>query len=205
MMAKNVNTIVFDLGGVLIDWNPMYVFENYFEDESQLEYFFRHVATFEWNEEQDAGVPLADATAQRIALFPEWEQPLIDFYGRWEEMLGGPIPGTVDLLEQLKKTKQYPLYALTNWSSETFPIALQRYEFLHWFDGRLVSGEEKLAKPDPAIFRLLLSRYALDPASTLYIDDNARNVAAAAKEGLQAVQFKNPEQLREVMTSLSLI
>lgn len=194
--------IVFDLGGVLIDWNPMYVFGNYFDDPAHLQYFFDEVCTTAWNEEQDAGKPLAQATEERIALFPEWEQPIRDYYGRWREMLAGQIDDTVAILKELKAAGQHRLLALTNWSRETFPVALEHFEFLHDFEGILVSGQENLAKPDPAIFRLMINRYELNPVRTIYIDDNLRNVKAAAAIGFEAIHFTSPLQLSADINNL---
>ena len=192
-----IKTIVFDLGGVLIDWNPMYVYENYFESQEKKDTFFRDVATFDWNEEQDAGKSLALATEERINLFPEWEQSLRDFYGRWEEMLGERIDGTVEIFRKIKESGQFKIYALSNWSAETFPIALQKFDFLHWFDGRLISGEEGLAKPNPDIWHLLKDRYDLKPNETLFIDDNERNAEAARALGYHVVHFISPQHLEE--------
>lgn len=189
-------TIIFDLGGVLIDWNPLYVFDdNYFESEEKRKYFFDHVCTSDWNEEQDAGRLLELATAERLALFPEWEKPIRDFYGRWEEMLKGDIPETVEVLRRLRDSGQYRLLALTNWSAETFPIALRRFEFLHWFEGILVSGEEKTRKPFPEIYELLLCRYQVDPATAVFIDDNLRNVKAAEACGISGIHFTSAQEL----------
>lgn len=195
-MAK-INTIVFDLGGVLIDWNPLYVYNDYFPSKEDHDYFFNEVATFDWNEEQDAGKSLALATEERIVLFPEWEQSLRDFYGRWEEMLGDRIHGTVEIFQKLKEKDRFKIYALSNWSAETFPIALEKFDFLHWFDGRLISGEEGMAKPNPDIFHLLRDRYGLIPAETLFIDDNHRNAEAARDLGYNVVHFISPEHLQE--------
>ena len=193
-------TIVFDLGGVLIDWNPAYLYRKLIKDEKEIETFLSEVCSPEWNILQDAGRPLADATAERIALFPEHSDLIKAFYGRWDEMLGGAIEETVDILRQLKADGQ-PLYALTNWSHETFPIALERYDFLHWFEGTLVSGEEKLAKPDPAIFHLLLDRYGLQAENCLFIDDSRANISAANAIGFDVHHFTTPQGLRERLTN----
>jgi 2-haloacid dehalogenase len=162
------NTIIFDLGGVLIDWNPDYVYRTIFQDEAELRWFYQNICTSDWNEEQDAGRPLAEATELLVAQFPEHEANIRAYYGRWEEMLKGPIEATVEILRTLKEKTDYKLYALTNWSAETFPVALQRYEFLHWFDGRVVSGEEKTRKPFKQIYELLLQRYNIDPRSAIF-------------------------------------
>lgn len=191
-----INTIIFDLGGVLIDWNPLYVFDKMFDNEEKKKHFFENICTSDWNEKQDAGRSLKEATEELIIKHPEWKEYIEAYYGRWEEMLGGPIHETVEIFRQLKQSGNYKLYALTNWSAETFPVALARYEFLHWFDGRVVSGEEKMRKPFPEFYQLILDRFQLTPQDTLFIDDNVRNVKAAEEVGLRTIVFQSPQQLR---------
>jgi 2-haloacid dehalogenase len=201
-----VKAVIFDLGGVLIDWNPRYVFtEDYFESEEKREFFFDKVCTAEWNENQDAGYPLQKATAEKISEFPEWEPAIRDYYGRWEEMLRGPIDETVEIFQQLRNKDSLKLYALTNWSAETFPIALDRYEFLHWFDGRVVSGEEKTRKPFPEFYDLILNRYQLNAPEVLFIDDSLRNVKAAELAGMEAIWFTTPENLKEELGKAGIL
>ena len=191
-----VKNIIFDLGGVLVDWNPDYVFLDEFGgDRKKMQRFYDEVCTFDWNENQDAGYPLAQATEDRVALFPEQEAMIRMYYGRWEEMLGGPIAGTVALLKKLVDHPDYRVVALTNWCAETFPIALAQFDFLHWFEGIVVSGTERTRKPFPEIYQTTLQRFGLEAPASLFIDDNARNVAAAAALGIQTIQFKNPDQL----------
>lgn len=200
-----IDTIIFDLGGVLIDWSAEYVFDdNYFDSPETKDYFFKYICTHDWNEQQDAGHPLAQATAERIELFPEWENPIRDFYGRWPEMLKGQIEGTVEILRAIKDTKRYKLFALTNWSAETFPIALMRFDFLGWFDGRLVSGDEKMIKPQHDFYQLLMDRYQINKQNAIFIDDNYRNVEAAKAFGLHTIHFINPEQLTEDLSALNI-
>ena len=192
-----VKNIIFDLGGVLVDWNPDYVFLDEFGgDRKKMQRFYDEVCTFDWNENQDAGYPLAQATEDRVALFPEQEAMIRMYYGRWEEMLGGPIAATVALLKKLVDHPDYRVVALTNWSAETFPIALARFDFLHWFEGIVVSGTEQTRKPFPEIYQTTLERFGLEAPVSLFIDDNARNIAAAAALGIQTIQFKNPDQLK---------
>lgn len=193
---SNINTIIFDLGGVLIDWNPNYVFTgDYFETAEKRNFFFEEVCTANWNENQDAGYPIVQATHDKLAEFPEWEKPIKDFYGRWTEMLGGPIHGTVAIFRQLMENPKLKFYALTNWSAETFPVALERFDFLQWFDGRLVSGEEKTRKPFPEFYQLLLDRYQVISSQALFIDDNLRNIQAAQALGINGIHFQSPEKL----------
>lgn len=197
--------IIFDLGNVLIDWNPAYVFEKLIEDKERRKYFFENICTSDWNEEQDAGRLIADATRELAAKHPDWKTEIEAYYGSWTEMLGGPIEGAVDLFRQLKETGRYRFYALTNWSAELFPIALERYDFLHWFDGRVVSGEEKLRKPAPRFYQILLERYALQPHETLFIDDNLRNVIAAEALGIPSIRFESAEQLQSALKERKLL
>jgi 2-haloacid dehalogenase len=191
-----ITTIIFDLGGVLIDWNPKYVFnDSYFDSEKKREFFFNNICTSDWNEEQDAGRSIVEATEELIKQFPDWENSIRDFYGRWTDMLGGPINGTVEIFKQLKESGKYKSYALTNWQAGLFDIALVRYNFLHWFDGRVVSGEEKIRKPFPEFYNILLNRYNVKAEEALFIDDNLRNVKAAEELGIKSIHFQNPEQL----------
>lgn len=200
-----VKNIIFDLGGVLIDWNPEYVYLEVFDgDRKKMQWFFDEICTFDWNENQDAGYPLAQATADRISLFPQYEEWIKMFYGRWEEMLGGPIEETVALLKKLVDHPDYRVVALTNWSAETFPVALQKFEFLYWFEGIVVSGTEKTRKPFTDIYKITLDRYLLDPKASLFIDDNKRNIEAAQVLGIQTIHFENPQQLASDISSLGI-
>lgn len=191
----DINTVIFDLGGVLIDWNPKHLFhERYFDSIDKRDYFLSHICSPDWNEIQDAGRSIVEATEEKIRDFPEWEGPIRDFYGRWTDMLKGPIPGTVDIFRQLRDSRNYKLYALTNWQAGLFDIALVRYNFLHWFDGRVVSGEEKTRKPFPEFYQRLLRRYDVNPGQAVFIDDSLRNIKAAEALGINSIHFISPEQ-----------
>jgi len=196
---------VFDLGGVLIDWDPRYLYRKLFSgDEEAMEEFLGTVCTQSWNEEQDAGRPFADACASLKLIHPD-KAALIDAWvPRYDEMLAGPISGTVDILAKLKSLN-VPLYALSNWSAETFPIALKRFEFLKWFKGVMLSGEVKLLKPDPRIFKLFLETLGIDPALTVYIDDRGPNVDAARACGMRGILFTDAATLRIDLTALGLL
>ncbi|MDN3666873.1 HAD family hydrolase [Algibacter miyuki] len=195
---KDINTIIFDLGGVLIDWNPEYVFLKAFEgDRKKMQWFFSNICTMQWNENQDAGYPLAKATSELVSQFPEYQTYIEMYYGQWERMLGGKITGTVAILEKLIATKDYKIVALTNWSSETFPIAQKHFEFLDWFDGIVVSGDEKTRKPFKRIYDICLERYNITPENAIFIDDNLRNIVAANSFGINGVHFTTPENLIE--------
>ena len=200
-----INTIIFDLGGVLIDWNPEYVFDKMFEDKERKKFFFENVCTMEWNEMQDEGRSIKEATEELLIKHPDWKEYIEAYYGRWIEMLGGPIHETVDIFRELKETGKFKFYALTNWSAETFPHALDRYEFLHWFDGRIVSGEEKMRKPNPEFYNVLLHRFHVRPEEALFIDDNLRNVKAAETLGINCIHFRSPAQLKEELLQLKLL
>lgn len=196
------DTIIFDLGAVLIDWNPRYVYKNMFVTEDAMEYFLSEICTSQWNEQQDAGRLFADATKELIDQYPHYTKEIEVYYGKWVEMLGGPIQPTVELFAKLKASGKFKIVALTNWSAESFPIALGMYDFLHWFDGILVSGSENLKKPDPAIFELLLDRYDIDRSKAIFIDDNPNNYAAATKLGIKSIHFQNSDQCRDELAVL---
>ncbi|HYK47940.1 MAG TPA: HAD family phosphatase [Parafilimonas sp.] len=196
-MSTTIEAIVFDLGGVLIDWNPRYVYRTIFDSEEKIDWFFDNICTHDWNEKQDAGYSLSTATEELVAQHPEWEPEIRAYYDRWIEMLGGPMHETVNILRDLRQQEHLSLYALTNWSHETFPVALERFDFLQWFDGILVSGEEKTRKPFPEFYQKLLDRYNIDPARAIFIDDNLRNVRAAEDAGINGIHFLNAKQLRE--------
>lgn len=200
-----INTIIFDLGAVLIDWNPHYVYRSIFDNEQEMLNFLETVCTSDWNEEQDAGRSLKDGTELLIAQFPEHEANIRAFYDRWIEMLGEPFHGTVEIFRQLKASNKYKIYALTNWSAETFPFAVQRFDFLTWFDGVVVSGAEKMRKPTPAFYQILLDRYNVNPAEALFIDDNYRNVLASEAMGIKTIHFKSAEQLSTELQQLGIL
>ncbi len=194
---NEIKNIIFDLGGVLIDWNPEYVYLEVFEgDRKKMEWFFEEICTMDWNENQDAGYPIEQATEERVKMFPQYEEWIKMYYGRWEEMLGEPIAGTVEILNHLLKNGDYRVVALSNWSAETFPIALERFEFLHRFEGIVVSGNEKIRKPFPEIYQLTLDRFGFKAKETLFIDDNLRNIEGAAEMDIQTIHFRSIEDLK---------
>lgn len=198
-----INTIIFDFGGVLVDWNPRYVFRDHFQDDEKMEWFLENICTDDWNIQQDGGRSLEEATNLLLKEFPEHRNEIEMYYGKWETMLKDSIPETVEILYELKG--KYPLYGLTNWSAETFPIALKRFEFFQVFDGILVSGEEKLIKPDRKIFELMMKKFSLKPENCLFIDDNLKNVEASREFGIETIHFKNPEDLREKLVEMKLL
>lgn len=196
--------VIFDLGGVLIDWNPRYLYRKLFEDEVAMEHFLATVCTLGWNALQDAGRPVAEATRSLIRKWPDHAELIEAYYARWPEMLGGPIEDTVAVADDLH-TRGVPLFALTNWSAETFPYVEHRYEFMEWFEHILVSGRVGLKKPDLAIFRLLLGRCRIDAREAVFIDDSESNVAAAASIGLHAIRFTSATALRGDLETLGVL
>ena len=199
-----VSAVVFDLGGVLIDWDPRYLYRSLFGgDEAAMERFLATVCTPEWNRGQDAGRPWSEAIASLVAEHPEHADLIRAFWDRWPETLGDAIDPTVDVLAELRAAG-IPLYALSNWSAETFPIARPRYPFLDWFDGIVISGEVGAAKPDPRIYQALVERHGLDPASLAFVDDVPANVAAAESLGIRGLTFTSAAALRQDLAALGL-
>ncbi len=199
-----VSAVVFDLGGVLIDWDPRYLYRSLFGgDEAAMERFLATVCTPEWNRGQDAGRPWSEAIASLVAEHPEHADLIRAFWDRWPETLGDAIDPTVDVLAELRAAG-IPLYALSNWSAETFPIARPRYPFLDWFDGIVISGEVGAAKPDPRIYQALVERHGLDPASLAFVDDVPANVAAAESLGMRGLTFTSAAALRQDLAALGL-
>lgn len=190
-----IKNIIFDLGGVLIDWQPERMYTKLISDENKRKWFLENICSLAWNEEQDGGRTIAEANELLISQFPEYKDWIEAYYRRWEEMLGGPIQETVDIFRNLRQNPSYKIYALTNWSAETFPRALEMFDFLHWFDGRIVSGEEKTRKPFRDIYDIILTRFDLIPENTLFIDDNLRNIKAAEEMGIICHHFTSPDSL----------
>lgn len=203
-MNKKIDTIIFDLGGVLIDWNPRYLYRKLLKDEEEVTWFLDNICTSEWNDQQDAGRSFEEATQELIRKHPEWEEPITAWYGRWQETVRGPIQETVEILKSIRDAKQHRLYALTNWSAETFPWALDNFEFLHWFEGIVVSGVEKTRKPFPEFYQILFDRYQVQPSRALFIDDNFKNIVGAQQVGLDAIHFQSAAQLKDALKERSL-
>ncbi len=200
-----MEAVLFDLGAVLIDWNPRYLYRPLFKgDDAAMERFLDEVVPGWWNREIDAGKPFAEAVAERIREFPDHAQMISLWKDRWEAMLQDAIHGSVDILAELRG-RGYRLCALTNWSAETFPLARRRFGFLEWFEDIVVSGEVGLAKPDPRIFALTIERCRLKPAHTLFIDDSPHNVDAGRDAGLHALHFQSPAGLRGDLTRMGLL
>jgi 2-haloacid dehalogenase len=196
--------VVFDLGGVLVDWDPRHLYRSLFDDEAEMERFLAEVTTPAWNYEQDRGRPFAEAIAELTREHPDQAELIEAYWTRWPETLGEPFHETVEILADLRTTG-IRLLALTNWSAETFPFAMPRYPFLAWFEAVIVSGEVELAKPDPAIFQLLVDRHGLEPARTVLIDDSAANIEAATSLGFLAIRFTGAADLRRDLSAMGLL
>jgi len=202
---KNRSVAVFDLGGVLIDWNPRYLYRKLFgSDEAAMEHFLANVCTSDWNVQQDAGRTLAEGCELLKKRHPEHADYIDAWLHRYDEMLGGPIQGTVDILSELR-AREVPVYALSNWSSETFPAAQRRFDFLNWFDGMVLSGKVRLIKPDPRIFHVLFNTHAIDPRQSVYIDDLPHNVDAASALGMHGIRFTDSAALRKELVGVGLL
>jgi 2-haloacid dehalogenase len=187
--------IVFDFGGVLFDWDPRYLYRQYFPgNEQAMENFLGEIQFDEWNRQQDVGRPFSEAVIELSQQFPQYAGLIKVFDTRWEETLAGVFPQSVAILEYLYQAG-YPLYALSNWSVEKFRIVRPRYDFLNWFETIVISGEARLAKPDPEIFRYFLNTTQREPGECLFIDDAAVNIAVARELGFQTLRFQTPEIL----------
>jgi 2-haloacid dehalogenase len=204
-MASQRSIAIFDLGGVLFDWDPRYLYRKLFNgDESAVEHFLTNICTPDWNEQQDAGRTFAEGCNALKTIHPRHASMIDAWFERYDEMLAGEIPGSVAVLSELRSNGT-PLYALSNWSTETFPFAQRRFECLKWFRAVMLSGDVRLVKPDPRIFDLFLKTHAVDPARAVYIDDRRDNVDSAASFGLHAIQFKNAPALRAELAELGLV
>jgi 2-haloacid dehalogenase len=199
-----VAAVVFDLGGVLLDWDPRHLFRKLCTDEGQMERLLGEVCTPAWHDAHDRGVSTASSCAELAARCPEWAELILAWAARGEEMVAGPIDASVEVLRDLTATG-LPCYALTNMEAETYPLRLERYPFLKWFVGTVVSGQEGIAKPDAEIFGRLLNRYGLDVATTLMIDDRLDNLSVAEELGFLTCHFRSSQQLRSRLESLSLL
>jgi 2-haloacid dehalogenase len=199
-----IEAVVFDIGGVLLDWNPRYLYRKLFDDEDAMNRFLEDVCTLDWHAAHDLGTPFEVSCAQLAAAHPEQAELIWAWGRRSEEMVAGPIAGSVEILRALRQ-RGVRCYALTNMEAETYPKRLRRYDFLGWFDGTVVSSAEGVAKPDAEIFRRLLRRFDLAAETTLLVDDSGPNVAAAAGLGMQVVRFQSPAQLRRYLENVGLL
>jgi 2-haloacid dehalogenase len=203
-MNSQKKTIVFDFGGVLIDWNPRHLYKKMFQDKTEMEWFLKNVCTDEWNLMHDKGAKFAESIPVLQAQYPQYSKEIESYFSRWPEMVAGKIKGTVEILHELQ-AKGYTTYGLTNWSNETFSIVYHDFDFFRKLDGIVVSGDEKLLKPDPQIFEVLLKRFDLKPEACVFIDDNLRNCETAKAMGFITIPFISPENLRLALQKLEIL
>ncbi|HVA52519.1 MAG TPA: HAD family phosphatase [Acidimicrobiales bacterium] len=198
-----IEAVVFDVGGVLLDWNPRHLYRKLIADEAAMEWFLEEVCSPAWHAPHDRGLSTAASCGELASQYPEYSELIWAWSRRSEEMIGGVDTGTVEVLRAVKENG-LPCFALTNMEAETYPLRLRRYAFLRWFDGTVVSGREGVAKPDPAIFTRLLDRFGLMARTTLMIDDTEENLTAARKLGMQTVQFRSSRELETQLESAGL-
>jgi 2-haloacid dehalogenase len=204
-MKSPIQAIIFDFGGVLLDWNPRNLYQRYFPDQPQaMEAFLAEIRFNEWNAQQDKGRPFAEGIADLSAQFPHYAHLIQAYYDNWEDSITGAINGTVDILDRLKQDGR-PLYGLSNWSAETFPRVRHDYPFFDWFDDILLSGDVRLNKPDPAIFNLLLNKIGYSAPECILIDDSQSNIDTAKKLGFATVHFASPDHLQTELQRLNLL
>lgn len=199
-----IQNIIFDFGGVLVDWNPHYLFDKYFNDINEANYFVENVCTTEWNAEMDGGKPFAQAVKERSAMFPKYAEALKLYQTNWMDTMGEEIPEMYDLIKSLKANGFPVIYGLTNWSAETFPTVQKTYRIFSLIDKIVVSGEVKQLKPNPEIFHTLLNKYNLKAEESLFIDDNLKNVEGAKAVGINAIRFENAIKLKEDLKALNI-
>jgi len=197
-------TIIFDLGGVLLDWDRRHLYQKIFSDPDELEYFLEEVCSLDWNVHTDVDKSFQDAIDELIPKYPHYEGQIRAYFERWEEMIAGDFPGTVEILRELKEAG-YPLAALSNWSSETFPRIKDQYEFLSWFSPLVISGYIGYKKPDPEAYQIMLHELDLDAGDCVFIDDMEKNIQEAQRQGFEVIRFSSSEQLREDLVDLGLL
>ena len=204
MPSTSIKAIVFDFGGVLLDWNPRNLYRRLFDDPRRMEEFLSEIHFSEWNQEQDKGRPFAEGVAELLSRYPQHAELIRLYHERWEESVSGLIPGTVEILRRLKR-QGHRVYGLSNWSAETFPIARRKYDVFDLLDGYVISGDVGVAKPDPAIFRHFASLFDCVPSACLFIDDGPANIEAANQFGFQTILFRSAEQLAGELRQLGLL
>ena len=202
---SHINTIIFDLGGVLIDWNPEYLYKQIFANEKDMRFFLDNICTKKWNENQDAGYPIKQATSNLIKKHPKYISEINAYYTRWEEMFGDYDAHSARILQQLHMQKKHRLLALTNWSAETFYPAKDSYAFLNYFEGIVVSGDEKIKKPDYKIYQILLNRYNVNAKESVFIDDAMENIKAANDLDFHTIHFLSASQMETELKNIEVL
>jgi 2-haloacid dehalogenase len=198
-----IKNIVFDFGGVLIDWNPRYFYKDVFRDNSEMEFFLREICNSQWNMKTDAGLSFSEATKELQNQYPKYSSEIELYHRNWEKMISGEIIENTGLLEILKP--KYRLFGLTNWSAEAFPIAFEKYSFFKNFEGIVVSGQERMVKPNKDIYELLLTRYGLVAAESLFIDDSPRNIETAKNLGFVTIHVNGNSKLEEQLINFGIL
>jgi 2-haloacid dehalogenase len=191
---SNIRNVVFDFGGVLVDWNPHHLYDKYFGSSEKATWFLENICRYSWNLQMDKGKPFSEGVAELQAIYPEWSEAIGIYHTRWIEMMGGEVEGTPDLLRRLKAAG-YRVFGLSNWSMETFPLVRDEFPIFKELEGKVISGEELMVKPEPEIYHCLFERYGLVPEESIFVDDNADNVAASIREGMPAIRFVGAQEL----------
>lgn len=205
MKNSHITTIIFDYGGVLLEWDPRHLYRRFFPNQPEaMEQFLNEIKFAEWNAQQDKGRPFAEAVEILSSEFPQYAHLIRAYDEHWEESLTGVIHGTVEILKQLKVLK-YSLYGLSNWSEETFLRARHKYDFFNLFDDMVISGEVKMIKPEPEIFHLALQKFGRSASECIYIDDSLPNIQQAQKMGFETIHFESPEQLKTELHKLDIL
>jgi 2-haloacid dehalogenase len=199
-----ITTIIFDFGGVLIEWDPRNLYRRYFDAPEAMEAFLAEVDFMAWNALQDKGRPFAEGVAELTAKFPQHARLIHAYHEHWEESIGEPITATIRIMQKLKRAG-WPVYGLSNWSTETFPIIRQKYDFFDILDGYLISGDAKLVKPDPAIFQAMLDKIGRTAQECLFIDDHLPNIESARRLGFVCIHYRSPAQLERELKQLGII
>lgn len=203
MADSLITAVAFDLGGVLIDWNPRHLYRQLISDQDELEHFLSRICTPEWHLAHDKGVDTEQSCRELAQVHPEYADLIMAWAHRGEDMVAGVFDDTVAVLAELR-SGGVRCFALSNMEPDTFVKRRRRFAFFGLLDGWVISGHEGVAKPDRAIFEILLSRYGLEPAATVFIDDNLANVAAAERLGVVAIEFTTAAQLRKELSDLGL-
>src|SRR5512139_783191 len=204
-MTQTIQAILFDFGNVLLEWNPRHIYRRYFpDDEAAMEQFLHEVNFMEWNAQQDKGRTFAEGVAELSREFPHYANLIQAYHDNWSESIGDPVAGTVEIMKRLKNAG-YPVYGLSNWSSETFPMVRNKFIFFDLLDDIVISGEVGQIKPEPEIYEIALQRIGRPANECLFIDDSLANIEQARKMGFAVVHFQSPEQLETELKNLQLL
>jgi 2-haloacid dehalogenase len=190
-----IKHVIFDFGCVLINWDQHHLYDPYFGSSEKTDWFIEHICTVPWNNQTDVGKTFAQAVAEKVAEFPEWEKEIRMYWDEWEQMIGGEVEGMKEWVLQLKQ-QGYGVWGLTNWSAETFPLVKDKYEVFGMLDGIVMSGEELVGKPDARIYQILLERYGLKAEECVFIDDRESNIQGGEAVGIRGIVFENCEQAK---------